>query len=153
MAAERFTGMNPVVPVYKNGHVIYCHNQKELDKWTKPVEDGGPGYVTEYTHQEWPKLMSHPEHPNVKVNNKKEQAEYEALGYSFEHLDNHKAKAPAEQVAAASFGPKAQADTQAELAETKERLARLENLLLQQAASKSKGGGKKKKKADEVPAA
>ena len=120
---EMFTGELPAVPVYKNGHVVYCHNKKELDKWTKPEEEGGPGYVTSYQHQEWPKTMSHPSAPDMRVNNMAELEKYEAQGYSFNHWQNRKMESTA--AAPNSFDPKAAAKIQ----ELEAKLANLEKMV------------------------
>ena len=123
---EMFTGELPAVPVYKNGHVVYCHNKKELDKWTKPEEEGGPGYVTSYQHQEWPKTMSHPSAPDMRVNNMAELEKYEAQGYSFNHWQNRKMEGAAAGAAAPnSFDPKAAAKIQ----ELEAKLAKMEQMM------------------------
>lgn len=92
----------------------WAHNEKELDKFTRPENEGGLGMTTSQIRGVgWPKTMSHPnkDKPNVTVKNEKEQVKYEAQGYNFEHWDNAQAKlASAEQAAAPpSFDPKAQA--------------------------------------------
>lgn len=107
---QHFSGELPAVPVYKDGIVHFCHNQKDLDKYTKEEDEGGLGYSLDYIHQDYPKLMSHPEKGDVKVANKKEQSKREAEGYNFEHWDNNRSRQASESAAAApSFDPKSQA--------------------------------------------
>jgi hypothetical protein len=91
----KFKDPNPEwpVPVFKvvEGELLvkYAHNTKEYDNLVTPEEDHGLGYsATMPCLQEFPKLMSHPEHADVKVHNAGEQAKREAQGFSFDHWAN-----------------------------------------------------------------
>lgn len=90
--AENFTGTNPVVPVFQHGRVKYAHNQKELDKFTKPPEDGGEGGETAVPRLSWPKCMSHPFNGDVNVNNEAEMEKRISQGYNFDHWENGRTK-------------------------------------------------------------
>jgi hypothetical protein len=115
----KFKDPNPEWPVAVRKIVdgkldtFYCHNEKELDKYTTPASDGGKGYTTQPVAIEWPKLMSHSDarYPDVSVRNDAEQKQRESEGYTFEHWDNAKKKALETdyQAAPPSFDPKAQA--------------------------------------------
>lgn len=126
-----FSGELPAVPVFKNGITHYCHNQKELDKWTKAEDEGGPGYSRDYVHQEYPKLMSHEGLPDLKVANEKEQKAAEKKGYNFDHFENAQAKsAPkVDSPAAPSFDPKAQAEIEALKKQVADQSARFDALM------------------------
>lgn len=108
---ELFSGGLPAVRVVhpKTGHYQYCHSQRDLDKWTKSEDEGGPGYVRNWPGSEYPKMMSHLEQGDISVKDEAEEEKYAKKGYNFNHWDNKQAKsAPPE--AAGSFDPKAAAD-------------------------------------------
>lgn len=129
--ATPFSGELPAVPVFKNGITHYCHNQKELDKWTKAEDEGGPGYTLDYVHQEYPKLMSHEGLPDLKVANEKEQKAAEKKGYNFDHFENAQAKSTpkVDGAAAPSFDPKAQAEIEALKKQVAAQSARFDALM------------------------
>lgn len=128
---ELFTGKEPAVRVVEpeTGHFQWCHTQKEIDKWTKSKDEGGPGYVMNWKGAEYPKSMSHPEHVTVNVANAVEEKKFAKLGYNFDHWDNKQAKAAPEAGAAASFDPKAQSDIALLQARNDALTARLDALM------------------------
>lgn len=143
MSAEKFSGRQPAVAVFKEGQPPkYAHNGKELDGLTKAESDGGQAYTEQYIRQEWPKLMSHPQvgMPDIRVANEIEQEAAKKIGYNYDSYANLQGKLARSDAGAAapSFDPKAQAkiDAQeketaamkAELAELKEMVKQLANV-------------------------
>lgn len=92
----------------------YTHNKKEFEKFTNDPAEGGLGYTTSPIGAEYPKAMSHPDLPDVTVNNEKEEKAKAKQGYNFDHYDNKLAKEHAAKMAQAeasktvSFDPSAQ---------------------------------------------
>lgn len=132
MAQEYFTGTDPVVPVYKGGVVRYAHNKKELDKLTKSENEGGWGGSTKYQPQDWPKVMSHPTGPEIKVNTEPECRAAMLRGYNFDQWDNAQAKLGSSGEAPGSFDPKAQAkmaELERENKKMREDMAEIKDML------------------------